>query len=355
MARVFERRGNWWIDFHDAQGRRHREPVGPVASHSLAKQVLAKRLAEVAENRYFPARVAMARRFQEVSAKFWELHGSRLRSNTWKYMVPKFNAAFGQMKVGEITAATIQKFYNELASRRTHSTARRYMTLLRLIFNKAKAWGDFVGDNPCSAVKQGREANHRVRYLTSPEIERLLEVTNPRLWPVVAAALLTGMRRGEILGLNWENVDLRHGRLYILQSKSGLSRELPISPKLRTVLEGMDAKASGSVFELPVIMLRRLFSKALKDSGIASFRFHDLRHTFASHYVMAGGDLLTLSRILGHTTTTMTLRYAHLAPDYLAAKVAAMETHIPVGTAPRMELDWHQGRHQPSNAPPPDA
>jgi len=94
-------------------------------------------------------------------------------------------------------------------------------------------------------------------------------------------------------------------------------------------------------------MLRRLFSEALKGSGIASFRFHDLRHTFASHYVMAGGDLLTLSRILGHTTTAMTQRYAHLASDYLAAKVAAMESSIPVGVNPGATLVGHQGRHQP--------
>lgn len=352
MARVYKRRGDWCIDYRGADGNRHREVVGAGASHSLAKQVLAKRLNEVAENRHFPARAAMARKFSEVSEKFWSLHGSQLRSNTWRYMMPKFNSTFGHMKMGDIRAAHIQKLYNEIAGRRSHSTARRYLTLLRLIFNKAKAWGDFVGDNPCSGVKLGREANHRVRFLTSLEIERILSVANPRLWPVVAIALLTGMRRGEILGLTWENVDLANRRLYILQSKSGLPRELPISPKLANVLQGIGPKAKGSVVDLPVIMLRRLFSEALKGSGIASFRFHDLRHTFASHYVMAGGDLLTLSRLLGHTTTTMTLRYAHLAPDFLAAKVAAMESSIPVGEGPKALLSWHQGRHQAENDQP---
>ena len=340
---IIKKRNEFWTDFYDATGKRHREPVGRGASYSLAKQVLAKRLADAAENRYFPARIAMARKFSEVSAKFWELHGSHLRSNTWRYMMPKFNATFGRMKIGDINAGDIQKLYNEIASRRTHSTARRYMTLLRLIFNKAKVWGDFIGENPCSGVKLGREANHRIRYLTSPEIETLLGAANPRLWPVVAIALLTGMRRGEILGLTWENVDLNHGRLYILQSKSGLPRELPISPKLAGVLHGIGPKAKGPIVDLPVIMLRRLFSEALRGSRIASFRFHDLRHTFASHYVMAGGDLLTLSRILGHTTTAMTQRYAHLASDYLAAKVAAMETSIPVGVNPGMAIGWNQG------------
>ena len=352
MARIFKKREEWWLDFRDAEGRRHREAVGPGASHSLAKQVLAKRLNEVAENRYFPARVAMARKFEEVSAKFWELHGAHLKSNTWRYMMPKFNSTFGHMKMGDIRAANIQKLYNEIAGRRTHSTARRYLTLLRLIFNKAKAWDDYVGENPCAGVKMGREANNRVRYLTTLEIEKILGAANPRLWPVVAIALLTGMRRGEILNLTWENIDLANRRLYILQSKSGLPRELPISPKLALVLDGISPKAHGLVVDLPVIMLRRLFSVALKGAGIASFRFHDLRHTFASHYVMAGGDLLTLSRLLGHTTTTMTLRYAHLAPDFLAAKVAAMESSIPVGEAPKSILSWHQGRHQRQNDQP---
>lgn len=349
MARVFQKRGEWWMDFRGPDGRRHREPVGDGATHSLAKQVLAKRQAQAAEHRHFPGRVANGRRFSELSAKFWELHGQRLRSNTWRYMMPKFNATFGTMRLGDITAGDVQKLYNEIAARRSHSTARRYLTLLRLIFNKGRAWGDFHGDNPCLGVKMGREANHRVRYLTHPEIERLRDACHPRLLPVVACALLTGMRRGEILGLSWEHVDVERGRLHILRSKSGVAREVPISDRLRSVLVSVGGRQQGPVFDLPVITLRKFFGRALKAAGISGVRFHDLRHTFASHYIMAGGDLLTLSRLLGHSTTAMTQRYAHLASDFLGAKMAALEAAMPIGSA-APTLSGHQGWHQPPTA-----
>ena len=358
MARTFKKRGEWWIDYR-ANGQRHREPVG--SSHSLAKEVLSKRLAEVAEQRHFPGRVANARPFNEVAETFWELHGKTLRSLSWRLMLDKIKAEFGTKKVGDISTADVQRFYNEIVSRRTtaradsavkkagnipaaeaqrlHSeaighptsaTANRYLSLLRSIFNKAEAWGDFHGKNPCSGIKKGRESAHRLRYLSQGEMECLLAAVNPRLYPVVVCALLTGMRRGEILGLTWENVSLEHDTLYIRMSKSGKPREIPIPSKLREVLIGLGPKPRGPLFELPLIMLRRYFERALKDAGIFGFHFHDLRHTFASHFLMRTNDLSALQRLLGHSTPSMTLRYAHLSKGHMAANIAAFESAIPV-------------------------
>jgi integrase len=92
-------------------------------------------------------------------------------------------------------------------------------------------------------------------------------------------------------------------------------------------------------------MLRRYFTEALRDAKIAGFRFHDLRHTCASHMAMQGIDLLTIAKVLGHSSTVMTQRYAHLAEDYLAAKMAAYQTDMPV----KVEIlgsGWHQEWHQ---------
>lgn len=350
MARVFDKRGEWWVDYRGSDGSRHREPVGIGATHATAKQVLAKRLAAAAEQQHFPGRTANLKTFNVVADKFWELHGKNMRSKTWKYTLGRIRPVLGSKRIGDITAGDIQAFYNEIASANSNSTANRYLTLIRLIFNKAIAWGDFRGINPCAGVKKGREAHHRLRYLSLKEIEGLLAVAHPRLAPILACALLTGMRRGEILDLAWENVDFQRERLYILRSKSGKPRELPIPSKLREVLLSLSPKPSGLVFDLPIICLRRYFAKALKDAKISAagpdkVTLHTLRHTCASHMAMRGIDLLTIARVLGHSSTAMTQRYAHLGEDYLAAKMASYQADMPIKVG-ILGSSWHQGRHQ---------
>jgi len=183
----------------------------------------------------------------------------------------------------------------------------------------------FYGDNPACRVKLGRGAHHRLRFLSETEMIRLMEVCHPRLKPVVACALMTGMRKSELLNLAWENVSLAQGIIYILKSKSGRPRQIPIIPQLQDIFMALQPKACGSVFNLPEIMLRRLFAKAIAQSGIQEFRFHDLRHTFASHFIMRTHNLPVLQEIMGHATPQMTQRYAHLSPGYMAAAVNKLD------------------------------
>jgi integrase len=328
---VYRRNGSWFIGYPIGNGKYRREKIG--ANHALAKEVLAKRLAEVAEGRFFPGRAANAKKFGEFAKRFWDLHARHLRGRSWRLMHRDAEKRFGKMSMGRVGAADIQKYYNEIASRASNATANRHLSLLRLMFNKARAWGDFHGDNPCAAVRKQRENPHRLRYLSTDEIERLLAAAHPRLCPILVCALMTGMRRGEILGLDWENVSLEHDTLYLLQCKSGKPREVPVASKLREMLLRMGPKPKGPVFELAVIMIRRYFERALAAADIHGFRFHDLRHTFASHFIMRTNDLPALQRILGHSTPAMTLRYAHLSKGHLASEMAAFESAMPV--APR--------------------
>jgi integrase len=281
-----------------------------------------------------------------MADKWWEQHGRFLKSRSWGNMLNRFREEFGTKRIGAITAGDVQAFYNKKSSEQSASTANHYHTLLNSIFNSAEAWGDFHGTNPCGRVRKNPEAPHRLRYLSADEMKSLLAVANPRLYPVIACAILTGMRRGEILGMTWENVSLESDTIYILQSKSGRPRELPIPGKLREVLLSLGPKASGPVFELPVIMLRRYFDAALKRAGILGFRFHDLRHTFASHFLMRTNDLPALQKLLGHSSPLMTQRYAHLSRGHLAANIAAFESAIPV-TPQIPTLAGHQGGHHP--------
>ena len=280
-----------------------------------------------------------------MSEKFWSLHGQYLRSKSWGLMLRYFNESIGDKKLTEISVGDLQKFYNDTVQRTSAPTANRYLTLLKCIFNKAKAWGDFHGDNPCNRVSNLKEPPHRLRFLSKHEIKTLLEKTDPRLYPILVCAIMTGMRRGEILGLRWENVSLEHNTIYILQSKSGKPREIPLAPKLRDVLLSLEPISQGPVFEIPIITLRRLFDKATRDAGLLGFRFHDLRHTFASHYIMRTSDLPALQRILGHSSPMMTQRYAHLAQSHLASEMQIFDSSMPI-QRPDFLADGHLYGHQ---------
>ena len=142
----------------------------------------------------------------------------------------------------------------------------------------------------------------------------------------------TGMRKGEILHLDWRDVDFTSGTIQLLQTKSGKPRKIPMMAGLKAMLIQMMPKDTGPVFELPEISLRRMFAKAVSDARIAEFRFHDLRHTFASHFAMKTGDLPTLQQILGHATVQMTMRYAHLSDRHMAEKMSKLESALPALT-----------------------
>ena len=183
-------------------------------------------------------------------------------------------------------------------------------------------------------VKKQPDNVSRLRYLSSAEMDRLLAVCNgpayAKLYPIIVCALFTGMRQAEILTLDWKNVDLEHGTIYILISKSGKPREVPITSRLREIMLGISPKPEGRVFEISFMTFRRLFDRLKVESGIAHFRFHDLRHTFASHHYMNAADLYALQRILGHASPQMTQRYAHLSRTHIDATMAEFEAGMPV-------------------------
>lgn len=127
----------------------------------------------------------------------------------------------------------------------------------------------------------------------------------------------------------------------MLKSKSGKPREVPIAPKLHDVLISLSSKRDGLIFDIPEITLRRYFGTALREAKIFGFRFHDLRHTFASHFIMRTGDLPTLQEILGHHSPQMTQRYAHLAKGHLASEMQIFDSAMPISTQFQTRIDTH--------------
>jgi len=144
----------------------------------------------------------------------------------------------------------------------------------------------------------------------------------------IALAALTGMRRGELLGLRWTDVDLEGRRVYLRETKNGSLRVLPLNNLAVQVFESLpkglpgDAVLGGVDGQKLSVYAKRIF-KRLK---IADASFHSLRHTTASWLVMQGVDLYAVGQVLGHRTPRMTQRYAHLSPQYMAGAVAKLDT-----------------------------
>ena len=153
---------------------------------------------------------------------------------------------------------------------------------------------------------------------------------------MVITALHTGMRRGEILSLTWDHVNLTQGVIRLTQTKNGEAREIPINETVRSVLAGLRTRIdvpwvfhdeAGNKFK----DTRKRFEAACKRVGLTDFHFHDLRHTFASWLVMAGVPLATVSELMGHKSISMTMRYAHLSPAHKAEAVCSLDNNLTIG------------------------
>jgi integrase len=317
---------NWFLDYR-VGGRRLREKVGP--SKRLAKEVLAKRLAQIAERRFFPERQSSRMSFQAFSEVYWERHWRHLKAKGKGSVRTALTAAFGPRALESLNCGDFQDFYNAKKAATSAATANRYLARLAHMLSRARKWGLLQGSNPAADVEKARELGRKVRFLSEEEIARLLASCAPSIHPLLLCAMHTGMRRGELLGLRWENLDLEHRIIYILESKGGKPREIPLTRRLTEALASLGPKSHGKVFAVSLSTLRRRFSEALAEAGITGFRFHDLRHTFASHYVMSTGDLPALQQLLGHSTLKMTQRYAHLSKSHLVSSMERFEQALP--------------------------
>jgi len=173
-----------------------------------------------------------------------------------------------------------------------------------------------------------------MRFLSLKEAGRLMECASHHLRPVIATALCTGMRRGEIMGMRWQDIDLRNRTIFVPHTKNGHSRYVPISDSLFNVLSNLPGhKGTDYLFAgvpkigkkgMPFNDVRTSFENACTLAGIENFRFHDLRHTAASHMAMAGIPLKIIGDVLGHRSIAMTERYAHLSPGFLRNAVNAL-------------------------------
>lgn len=249
---------------------------------------------------------------------------------------------WGNCDINTITAASIESFkaYTKAERDNKNATINRHLQALSKMFNLAIA-NNIISNNPMQQVKKLKEDNFKIRFLDKKEETRLFEALNyhytvktrkkteeefypyKHLEKIIICALQTGMRRGEIFGLLKDCVDLQNGYIELLETKSGKARKIPISQKLRPILEeAINDKSNKSkyIFINPETGtkyndIKHSFSSLMLQAKIKNFRFHDFRHTVATRMVEAGIDLAVVQEILGHANIQTTMRYAHPVPE----------------------------------------
>lgn len=223
---------------------------------------------------------------------------------------------------------------------RSPSTVVRYLAALSHALSVAtKEWG-WLDDSPMRKVRKPTEPRGRVRFLDDQERSSLLkackESSNPYLYIVVVIALSCGLRRGELMSLRWENIDLFKGRIILHETKNGERRVVPLRGYALVLLKTLAQLRCQDVgFLFPSkentqkpMDLRFPWEKALKKAGIKNYKFHDNRHSCASALLMNQASLSEIAEVLGHKTLAMVKRYSHLSETHTADVVERMNQKL---------------------------
>jgi integrase len=270
--------------------------------------------------------------------------------------------AFGTVKVRDVTGEDVGRLHHSLS--KTPVMANRVLALLSKMFNLAERW-ELRPDhsNPCRHIERYRE-HKRQRFLSPTELARLGEAlsrTEEEGAEIRAAVLairlliLTGARRGEILNLKWDYVDLDARRLVLPDSKTG-PKIIPLNAPAVDLLSDL-AEEGGSEWVIPglrprqpLVGLTRIWYRIRKEAKLEDVRLHDLRHSFASVAAGTGVPLLVIGRLLGHTQAVTTSRYAHLADDPLREATEKIGAQVAAALSGQREADDAQAP-VPSSVP----
>lgn len=338
-------RAVWCIRYKGLDGRWHRERT-PATTKDQAQAILHKKTSELVK-----AQVAGAHSIEAIKPLTLEefvdqeyLPHCRATHTPDTYRTDEGLATilkkeFGKTQLRAIAAGDIQRYVDRLTGEKsrfkrvlTPATINRRRTFLSGILTEALRRG-YVDRNPARVVENLPEHNDKLRWLTPKEEGELLTFSPPHLQSIIRFALQTGMRKGEILGLKWSDVDFEQRLVRVTQTKNHRTRYVPMSRELVEILQAIDHVA-GPTGHSPYVFtdpksgtsettatrfqdVNHAFEKAAGQAGLEEVTFHTLRHTFASRLAQAGVPLNTIRELLGHGTMQVTMRYAHLAPNNL--------------------------------------
>ncbi|MEC4723574.1 tyrosine-type recombinase/integrase [Noviherbaspirillum sp. CPCC 100848] len=279
-------------------------------------------MAELIRDYYLP--------YIKATKKSWQTDEVMLR----RHVLP----AVGQKKLYAITANDLSQLQIGMVNNGfAPATANRPIVVLRYMFNLTINLWQIPGitTNPAKAVRMLEENNVRQVFLSQDEIQRLLEAgraceQNPYLLSIVAFLVLTGVRRNNALHARWCEIDEAAGLWHIPMTKSGKPQTVHLPPEARTLLQTLPSRGqSPYLFPSPItgkpfVSVYYSWNSMRERAGLGHVRMHDLRHTFASLLINAGYNLFVVQKALGHHTSTVTMRYAHLADSTLQQAAQAV-------------------------------
>lgn len=318
-------------------------------TYKQAKIWAQKKESEIRETRFFPKDLGKERTFADLVDRYISKElPKKPKSITkqtqqllwWKKHLGKYflchitTAMIAEIRDDKLLAETTYR-----GSLRSSSTANRYLAALSCAFTTAvKEWG-WLKENPISKVKRPKEGKARDRYLDKEEIGRLLiecrKSQSPHLYTIVLFALSTGARKGEILGLKWNDIDFVKCTATFRETKNGETRTVGLD---HAILESLKGEKSKRVIFSPYVFpsssgkspagIRTAWEQAVKNANLKNVTLHTLRHTAASHLAMSGASTLEIAAILGHKTLAMVKRYSHLSVSATSRALQRMNQEI---------------------------
>ncbi|MGA2463338.1 MAG: site-specific integrase [Thermodesulfobacteriota bacterium] len=317
-----------------AGGKKHREIIGPLLGE--AQEKLAEKKALTKKGIVLSAFEKRKITLEKLKQKYCELQkGERFFEISKKYFVNAVSDYFKDKRLSQITPLDIEQFKKQRKETpvrggkiRSDVSVNRELEVLRHMLNKAIEWG-MLDENPFTRFKYPiffEKRNDRVRFLEEGEIKKLLEVSSLYLANLIKGAIFTGLRKGDLFNLKWSDVNLERGFLNYREQKKREKLGFKYLNGDMIDLLMQIPKGEGDYIFLgpdgkPLKDIRGSFHTALKKAGIKDFRWHDLRHTSASHLLMRGASMKAVQEHLGHTTIAMTQRYSHLSRDFQKEEV----------------------------------
>lgn len=329
---IYKRGETWWISYTPPHGQRVRQSAETTDRRRAQElhdtlKAEAWRIGKLGEQ---PAHVweeAVIRWLQETEHK--ATHTEDIAKLRW------LDSHLAGCKLTDISRDMIQSIAAIKRQEASAATANRYLALIRAILRRAEREWEWLPKSP--ALRFYREASRRIRWITREQAERLIAELPAHLAALARFSLATGLRQSNVTYLRWEQVDLvaHHAWIHPDEAKAKRAISVPLNDEAMRVLRGQIGQNSEWVFVYrgqPVERTSTLAWKmALKRAGIEDFRWHDLRHTWASWHVQAGTPLHVLQEMGGWETPAMVRRYAHLAPSHLAEyaeRIAAPGTNL---------------------------
>lgn len=313
----------WQVDIQ-AGGRTGKRVRKSFKTQAEAKRYEAYIKAQVAKNPEWNPKPKDTRRLSQLVKKWYELHGRNLVD------------VYGRMKVLEacckrwgdpvaldITTQSYIEYRNLRLNKKKHPPSPRTLNhelmYIRAVFNELSRLDEWQHENPLAKVRKLKVFEDELSYLSSEEVKLLLHESdvsrNKDLGLIVRICLATGARWSEAECLRAEQIN--NNRITYTRTKNGKNRTIPISDNLNARINVYkNKKKTGRLFKNSIFAFKEALARTeiILPSGQSS---HVLRHTYASHFMINGGDIITLQRLLGHSTITVTMRYAHLSPNHL--------------------------------------